>query len=226
MADHYRNERAPNGSICFRIRLHTLLPFLPFGKKVLEIGCGNGLLTEELIARNNQVTALDYDEESIRSQQERKIPASFIWTDFLKFETPERFDWIICTEVLEHLADDASALRKMYVFLKKEGRLLLTVPIGRYRKKYLQSVGHLRHYYSEELKLKLKTFGFRVEQELRWGSFLRQLIIYTLPATPREKICLRVGKFGPHFWWVARADLALCPLKSELLLILTKEPKK
>lgn len=57
-------------------------------------------------------------------------PAAMQKMDITKIEYPdESFDWFYCSHVLEHIEDDAKALREIYRILKKKGRAIILVPI-------------------------------------------------------------------------------------------------
>ena len=87
-------------------------------KNVLEIGCGTGRHTVRLVAQQNQVTALDISPGMLAVAREKiKDNVTFIEGDFLKTEFNQKFDAIVMSLVLEHIAD-------LEVFFAKAGRIL------------------------------------------------------------------------------------------------------
>ncbi|MCD4817815.1 MAG: class I SAM-dependent methyltransferase [Candidatus Cloacimonetes bacterium] len=70
-------------------------------KKILDVGCGNGIITNEL-SKNYQVTGLDRSSEALKFVKNDKILAS---SDKIPFSIND-FDIIFSSEMLEHLPDD------------------------------------------------------------------------------------------------------------------------
>ncbi|MHB8907348.1 MAG: class I SAM-dependent methyltransferase [Syntrophales bacterium] len=70
------------------------------------------------------------------------------------------FSWVVCSEVLEHLQDDRSALREMAAVMKQGGSLILTFP---HRHCYFacddRFVDHLRRYELAEMEARLREAG-------------------------------------------------------------------
>jgi ubiquinone/menaquinone biosynthesis C-methylase UbiE len=103
------------------------------GKRVLEIGSGVGSMTRFFISRKLVVSTdvTEYNIKKLKDCFKGKKNFSAIKTDISR-TTKElenfKFDTVICINVLEHIKDDAAALRNMYSVLSKEGRLLLLVP--------------------------------------------------------------------------------------------------
>ena len=94
----------------------------------------------------------------------------------------DRFDLLICNHVLEHIPDDAAAMREMYRVLKKGGQAVITVPIDEKlprtyedpsisspadRKKHFGQWDHVR-FYSMDIEQRLERAGFQVEV-VRYG---------------------------------------------------------
>ncbi len=100
------------------------------GGRVLDIGCGDGLLLQRLAPYASQVIGIDNDAESIGRAQARlaAVPnVSLVTGDFLAMPVPaegERFSTVICVATLHHM-ELKSALTKMSQFLTPGGRLLI-----------------------------------------------------------------------------------------------------
>jgi len=221
-----KNGRAKPGSICFNVRFHGLKKVLPYSKKVLEVGCGNGMITEELIKRKNKVTALDYSKKVIDCLKKKKLKAKFICQDFLDFSDSKKYDCIICTAVLEHIKDDILALKKMQRLLKNGGQLILSVPICQYKDYYRKTMGHLRHYELVSLKKTLERMGFKVKKEKIWGSFIRYFVIYLLPKKGKKLAREVHPLIEKILTLIALVDVFVCPLRHEVRLVLIKKGKK
>jgi len=100
------------------------------GGRVLDIGCGEGLLIQRLIPVATHVVGIDPDEAAITRAKKRlglTSNVTLINTDFLTMPVPalhERFDTITCVATLHHM-ELRTALSKMREFLAPGGRLLV-----------------------------------------------------------------------------------------------------
>lgn len=118
------------------IRLATQGPlihkFLPKkGRIVLDLGCGTGRYTEQLTQRANQIVGLDVEMENLLKLKKKNINVSLVCAS-AEYRLPFRdsiFDFILCTEVLEHLKDDVVAVREIRRVLRKDGEILISVPM-------------------------------------------------------------------------------------------------
>jgi SAM-dependent methyltransferase len=111
-------------------------------QRVLEVGCGSGQLASYLIGDGHvrSYAGVDFSRQAIEIARQAAPDGTFIVGDAVDPRTYEGdFDCIICTEVLEHLADD---LRVVSLF-PHGTRCLCTVPDFRYP-------SHLRHFTSVE----------------------------------------------------------------------------
>lgn len=217
-------ERAPQNSISFLIRLFHLKQYLPKNKEVLEIGCGYGLLSRELVLRGCKLTAIDYSQEAI--EVAKKIPGEFVQCDFYSFAPKKQFDCIICTEVLEHLKDDELALEKIYSWLEPGGELILTVPICKLTTSFKEKSWHLRHYKTEKLIKLLERIGFSVDKKKEWGSFIRHFILTNCqPRSEKRNETYQslVKFFLPILKPILFIETLICPKRYNLQLVLKKQ---
>ena len=111
------------------------------GKRVLDVGCGGGLLTEALYAAEAEVTGIDAGAAPIAvaklHQFESGCNINYLQLTIEAFakENPEPFDIITCLEVLEHVPDPDSVIQTCSN-LKPSGDLFLST-INRNPKSYL-----------------------------------------------------------------------------------------
>lgn len=118
------------------------------GDKILDVGCGDGVITILAAKRGAFVTGIDLSLPSIKSarshaKKERvNDRTSFLASDIynLPFKT-ESFDKVICTEVLEHLEKPLAALHEIRRVLKKRGKLIVSVPTA-FHPSHLMELGH------------------------------------------------------------------------------------
>ena len=106
-----------------------LLSLVPAqAREVLDIGCGLGRLTGQLLDGDRQITALDLSPEMIRRARENlhsPLNLSFVCADFLQHDFGgQTFDCIISVATLHHLPED-DALNRMKLLLRPGGRLII-----------------------------------------------------------------------------------------------------
>ena len=98
--------------------------------KILDIGCGGGLISEGVSKLGADVTAIDFVEENIKvakfHAKKNNLKINYILKDFEKEKIESKFDVIIIFEVLEHLYDWKAFLKKISLNLKKNGVLLIS----------------------------------------------------------------------------------------------------
>ena len=93
------------------------------GKKILDFGSGIGV-TANYLARYNDVTAIELDEESVSMRWSDNQYAQIIGsTDELRKFSDETFDMIICHNVMEYAEDRADIFNEFARILKKDGRI-------------------------------------------------------------------------------------------------------
>ena len=102
------------------------------GARVLDVGCGAGLLSEALAREGAQVTALDLAPELIEVarlhllESGLQVDYSLQSVEQLAAEEPSSFDAITCMEMLEHVPDPGAIVRACATLLKPGGRLFLS----------------------------------------------------------------------------------------------------
>ncbi|MBM2811440.1 MAG: chaM [Chloroflexi bacterium] len=144
---------------------------------VLDAGCGAGTLTGILARDGYQVTAIDGSHEFVAHVRARMAAAGLAdrvevrQSDLQHPDLPDaRFDGAVCGEVLEHLPDDAAAVRAIVRALKPGGVLVLSVPAGADRYDWLDEwAGHERRYDEAALRKLLGGAGLQIEALVRWG---------------------------------------------------------
>ncbi len=105
--------------------------FLGTSKDVLDIGCGEGFLAQILTGAGHRVTGVDV----VENPQHREALVDYIHADLDSPEAerllrarPERFDFVLLLDVLEHLKDPERLLRAARGLLKPGGRIVISVP--------------------------------------------------------------------------------------------------
>jgi len=150
-----------------------LIKDLPTGK-ILDIGCGAGDLCETMFRRGFDVKGIDFSDEAIELCKQRvPIDEAQGRMRFEKqgmYDIHETFDIVFLFEVLEHIEDDQSVLRKIYDLLTPKGYLILSVPA--HQKWFGPSdryVGHYRRYDRSVIVDLLKQNGFDILKLWSYG---------------------------------------------------------
>jgi 2-polyprenyl-3-methyl-5-hydroxy-6-metoxy-1,4-benzoquinol methylase len=114
---------------------------IPVGSDTLDFGAGSLRDSFELARHGYNVTSIDLDIDSLFSYQAdynwpangttQKIVTGRNLADCLSQIEGSQFSLIICFDVLEHLEDPVSVLRRLRPLLERDGRLFITVPNGR-----------------------------------------------------------------------------------------------
>jgi 2-polyprenyl-3-methyl-5-hydroxy-6-metoxy-1,4-benzoquinol methylase len=99
---------------------------------VLDVGCGNGSIAFAVASLGCDVLGVDVNSSSIeRAREANRFPnARFAVVPGDEFDLADRYDLIICSEVLEHLYRPQRLLNTMTRLLKDDGLLFITVPNG------------------------------------------------------------------------------------------------
>jgi 2-polyprenyl-3-methyl-5-hydroxy-6-metoxy-1,4-benzoquinol methylase len=125
------------------------------GGRLLEIGCGNGGMTRLLAPRVDKVLAFDISTPSLVALRQLGLPNVEAVEGMVEhFEPAAPFDWIVMSEVLEHLRDPAGILRRCVGWLAPGGTLLLTTPHGHW-----ESNEHLQEFTLERFASLLAVSG-------------------------------------------------------------------
>jgi 2-polyprenyl-3-methyl-5-hydroxy-6-metoxy-1,4-benzoquinol methylase len=106
---------------------------LPRGAEVLDVGCGNGIISRSLGREGFNVRGIDVSDKAIaRARQLNTLPN-------VRFEVTSaeqlvadghKYHAVICSEVLEHLNDPGKLLKVLYQSVEDDGVLIVTVPNG------------------------------------------------------------------------------------------------
>jgi len=151
----------------------VIRPFV--GEKVLEIGAGTGNLTTQLIPRR-LYWASDINPLYLTYLENVGLNRPYMrvgYTDGEKGETyptEQKFDTVICLNVVEHLADDLTALNNIRSVLEDSGRAIVLVPCGPWLFGTLDEVlGHQRRYTRKQLTELAERAGFHVESLLEFN---------------------------------------------------------
>ncbi len=117
------------------------------GKRVLDVGCGGGILSESMARRGADVTGIDLGTENLKaaalhaeqSQLENTLRYQHIPVEELAKTHAGQFDVVTCMEMLEHVPDPSSIVQACYELLAPGGVCVLST-INRNPKSYLFAI--------------------------------------------------------------------------------------
>jgi 2-polyprenyl-6-hydroxyphenyl methylase/3-demethylubiquinone-9 3-methyltransferase len=102
------------------------------GARVLDVGCGGGILSEALARAGAQVTGIDLAPRVLEvarlhlHESGQNVDYREVSVEALASESPAAFDAITCMEMLEHVPDPGSVIGACATLLKPGGRLFLS----------------------------------------------------------------------------------------------------
>jgi 2-polyprenyl-3-methyl-5-hydroxy-6-metoxy-1,4-benzoquinol methylase len=149
-----------------------LLPENLEGKTLLDAGCGTGWFSRAACARKSHVTSMDLGEQLLARVKDKCESTRVIGS---VLDIPFRdgtFDYVVCSEVIEHIPEPYAALHALYRVLKPGGTLVLSTPNKWWRWSLtIANLLHLRPYQGLEnwsgffqLKREARRAGFRVDR--------------------------------------------------------------
>lgn len=174
-----KRRRLEAGYWLFRARRELLIALIcrsggcP-GSKILDAGCGGGLLISFLQKKGfKNISGIDTGKAMIELCRERGLMNVSRQDCTGTVFDDELFDIIVAADVLEHLEDDAVALREWKRILKKNGKLIITVPAFNFLWSHHDEVcHHYRRYSKPALIHALSVANFSIERVSFWNFFL------------------------------------------------------
>lgn len=114
-------------------------------KKILDVGCGGGILSEGLAELGAQVTGIDLSEKALNVaklhllESGHSIDYRHIAAEDLAAQSPETYDIVTCMEMLEHVPDPASIVTACAALTRPGGHLFFST-LNRNPKSFLFAV--------------------------------------------------------------------------------------
>lgn len=115
------------------------------GKRIVDVGCGGGILAEAMAARGARVTGIDLAEKPLKVAQLHlletglEVDYRLMAAEALALESPRGFGVVTCMELLEHVPDPAATVRAC-ADLAAPGGMAFFSTINRNLKSYLLAV--------------------------------------------------------------------------------------
>jgi len=115
------------------------------GKRIVDVGCGGGILAEALAARGADVLGIDLGEKALGVAKLHKLESGTnvtyrcVAAEELAHESPAAFDIVCCMEMVEHVPDPASTVAACAGLVKPGGTVVFST-INRNPKSYLFAI--------------------------------------------------------------------------------------
>ena len=116
------------------------------GQRVLDVGCGGGILADAMARKGADVLGIDLAEKSLKVAQLHALEAGtshityrLVAAEALAAEMPDHFDVVTCMEMLEHVPDPASVVQAC-ARLAKPGGWVFFSTINRNPKSFLMAI--------------------------------------------------------------------------------------
>lgn len=227
----------------FRSRRRRAIERFARAGRMLDVGCGRGLLPALMRARGWEVHGVEFSDTAARHAREELHVPVFVG-DFLNSPyPPEFFDAVVFWHVLEHVRDPVAALRKSREILKPGGLLVVAVPnleswqasvSGRHWF-HLDVPRHYHHFRLGVLRRILEENGFSIESVSHFSleynpygwiqsilnrmGFQENLLYDTLKNKSARTIKSPARSHPAQFLLMLLALVAVVPLSSVLFLL-------
>lgn len=115
------------------------------GRKVLDVGCGGGLLSEGMAVRGAEVLGIDMAGGALEVAKLHALETGVeldyrqVTVESLAAEQPGRFEVVTCLEMLEHVPDPASVIRACTTLVKPGGHIVFST-LNRNPRSYLFAI--------------------------------------------------------------------------------------
>jgi len=128
------------------LRLDWIQKHIPIaGKKVLDVGCGGGILTEAMARAGASAKGVDLSEKALKVadlhglESGVKVEYEYISAEDLALKEPGQYDVVTCMEMLEHVPEPLSIIKACAQLVKPGGRVFFST-LNRNPKSYLFAI--------------------------------------------------------------------------------------
>lgn len=163
-------------------------------RRILDLGCGDGLLLAELSKKiDAELVGGDVSATAIECAR-RNIPNAHFEVLDARCAIPEgTFDVTVMSELLEHIEDDDALLRNL---APRTQYVVISVPGGP-ADQVDRAYGHVRNYEGDLLPRKLRATGYEVITFRRWGFPFYEWTQFLLRHGPGDRTVVAGGRYGP-----------------------------
>lgn len=182
-------------------------------RSVLDVGCGTG---EGLLALRDALPGVsawhgaDLAPASLARVQQRLPDVQVHGLDLERAALPQRFELVVCSEVIEHLRDRRAAFGRLASMVAPGGHLLVTAPAGRVFATE-RHFGHVAHPSAAELRALGAEHGLQLRALREWGFPFYRALKHATNVRPRWALRqFASGRYGPAHTLLTHALYGLC----------------
>lgn len=173
---------------------------------IIDAGSGNGLYTLEFAARGFVAHGIELNGDKVArvacyAREANLINATLQILDLTNpDEVTHKADLVVCSDVLEHIRDDAKAISTLRALMHSSGILVLTVPrLSLFSARVENSFDHVRIGYTEEqLRAMLELGGFQVLKTKQFFKIFGRMA-WTADRSLRQSTAIKALLFWPLF---------------------------
>jgi 2-polyprenyl-6-hydroxyphenyl methylase/3-demethylubiquinone-9 3-methyltransferase len=129
-----------------RLRLEWINALVPLaGKRVLDVGCGGGILAEAIAKKGANVKGIDLSEKALKVAELHSLESGvqvnyeLIAAEAIAAREAGQYDVVTCMEMLEHVPDPSAIVQACATLVKPGGRLFFST-LNRNPKSYLFAI--------------------------------------------------------------------------------------
>lgn len=156
-------------SFFYKIRTKKWMKLFSNPERVLEIGCGNGMMLNEFKINGWEVSGVERN-INVSNNAELNYGINLYTPDIYVIPNNFKFDLIILFQVLEHVDDIESLLKKLQLILNPNGKIIIGVPnfdswqskFGKNLWLHLDVPRHLQHFSLISLTTLLNRYNFKI----------------------------------------------------------------
>ena len=157
-----------------------IIHFIGQNKKVLDVGCSEGILSKRLKQNGCDVVGIEIDQEAAQKAESfcDELILGDVESIHLNNDYEKYFDIIIFADILEHLKDLLEVLKRFKNYLNDDGYIIISIPnianwkmrlqllFGHfdYREYGILDNGHLRFFNENSSKKMIKDAGFVISE--------------------------------------------------------------
>lgn len=145
------------------------------GCKIIDLGCGCGLMLGKL-QQYGEVSGVDFSKEAIEYCK-TSFSGELYQGNLEDVKLPQIYDWAVMLDVLEHIEKEKCVLTNIRSALKKNGRIIITVPANmKLWSKHDENCMHFRRYDLAQLEKILGDSGYFVNYISYYNSRLYPIV--------------------------------------------------
>jgi 2-polyprenyl-3-methyl-5-hydroxy-6-metoxy-1,4-benzoquinol methylase len=177
----YQSTRETRTNLELLKPLRCMLECVPSGGTVLDLGCGNGVISRHLVDWGYKVTGVEISESGLAQArlgcpQGRFLKASVTDPELPSVLEGQQFDAVIALEVIEHVFSAKNFIKNCKALVRESGVAILSTPYhgglkvlllclsGRFERHFcaVYDGGHIRFFSRRSLTRMLETHGLKV----------------------------------------------------------------